>query len=93
MLDDALSALDAETEALVESNLREARRGRTTIVLSHHLTALMSADAIVVLEDGAVVDRGRHAELLERCSVYATAWARQHGARDQDGTEPMLALS
>lgn len=93
ILDEALSALDPEIEAVVETNLREARRGLTTIIVTHRLTALMGADAILVMQEGAVVDIGRHRELLDRCDAYAAAWMRQPGALEGDGAEPVLALS
>ena len=70
ILDEALNALDAEIEASVESHLREARRGLTTIIVSHRLAALMACDMIMVMADGEVRDIGSHAELLERSDLY-----------------------
>ena len=65
ILDEATSALDAESEAIVNANISRIAQGRTLIVVSHRLSSLVSADAIMVLERGKVHDIGRHDELLE----------------------------
>ncbi len=78
MLDEATSALDADSEAIVNANLLRIARGRTLIIISHRLSALVKADQILVLEKGAVYDIGRHDELLERCDIYAGLWHLQH---------------
>jgi ATP-binding cassette subfamily B protein len=78
ILDEATSALDAESEAIVNANLRAIAEGRTLIVVSHRLSSLVRADAILVLEKGAVADVGRHEELLVRCDIYAALWFQQH---------------
>jgi len=78
MLDEATSALDADSEAIVNANLLRIAQGRTLIIISHRLSALVAADAIMVLERGAVYDVGRHEELLERCDIYAGLWHLQH---------------
>jgi ATP-binding cassette, subfamily B, bacterial HlyB/CyaB len=78
MLDEATSALDADSEAIVNANLLRIAQGRTLIIISHRLSALVAADAIVVLERGAVYDIGTHDELLERCDIYAGLWHLQH---------------
>jgi ATP-binding cassette subfamily B protein len=77
VLDDALSAVDAQTEARILAALRDALAGRTTIVISHRLAAVRDADEIVVLDEGRVVERGRHAELLAREGRYAELVRRQ----------------
>jgi ATP-binding cassette subfamily B protein len=77
ILDEATSALDAESEAIVNSNISRIARGRTMIVISHRLSSLVSADAILVLERGRVYDIGRHDELLERCDIYSNLWHQQ----------------
>ena len=78
ILDEATSALDAESEAIVNANLMNIAKGRTVIIISHRLSSLMLADAIMVLERGRVYDIGRHEELLERCDIYSSLWRQQH---------------
>jgi ATP-binding cassette subfamily B protein len=77
ILDEATSSLDAESEAIVSANLTRIGRERTLIVISHRLTSLVQADAILVLERGRVHDIGRHSELLARCDIYADLWYEQ----------------
>jgi ATP-binding cassette subfamily B protein len=77
VLDDALSAVDAQTEAKILSALRDALAGRTTIVISHRLAAVRDADEIVVLDQGKVVERGTHAQLIARDERYADLVRRQ----------------
>ncbi len=77
ILDDALSAVDADTEARILKELRVVMAGRTSFIISHRVTAVMHADRIVVLRDGAVEEMGTHAELLERRGVYAGLLRRQ----------------
>jgi ATP-binding cassette subfamily B protein len=78
ILDEATSALDAESEAIVNANLRRIAQGRTVIVISHRLSSLVHADAILVLEQGEVHDIGRHHELLGRCDIYSGLWHQQN---------------
>jgi ATP-binding cassette, subfamily B, bacterial HlyB/CyaB len=77
ILDEATSALDAESEAIVNANISRIAQGRTMIVISHRLSSLVSADAILVLERGRVYDIGRHEELLQRCDIYSNLWHQQ----------------
>jgi len=77
ILDEATSALDADSEAIVNANIARIAHGRTLIVISHRLSSLVTADAILVLEQGRVHDFGRHAELLERCDIYGELWHQQ----------------
>ena len=70
-MDEATSALDAENERLVQRALEEAITGRTTLVIAHRLSTVLRADRIVVMEEGRVVEEGRHAELLARGGLYA----------------------
>jgi ATP-binding cassette, subfamily B, bacterial HlyB/CyaB len=77
ILDEATSALDADSEAIVNANISRIARGRTLIIISHRLSSLVSADAILVLEQGSVEDIGRHDELLARCDIYGSLWHQQ----------------
>ncbi len=77
LFDEATSALDSHTEREIQDNLREASQGRSTLIIAHRLSTIADADDIIVLGNGRVVERGRHAELLARKGVYASMWARQ----------------
>jgi ATP-binding cassette subfamily B protein len=77
VLDDALSAVDTETEAAILKNLRDALHGRTALVVSHRITAVREADLIVVLDEGKIVETGRHEELFERRGRYWELLRRQ----------------
>lgn len=70
VLDEATSSLDARTEALVQEAMRELRAGRTSLVVAHRLATVRDADAILVMADGRIAERGRHAELLAAGGVY-----------------------
>jgi len=70
ILDDATSSVDATTEGHIKEALREVMRGRTTFVIAHRLSTIALADEIVVLEDGRIVARGSHEELLEESDLY-----------------------
>jgi ATP-binding cassette subfamily B protein len=80
VLDEATSALDSESEALVQGALENLMRGRTSIVVAHRLSTVAALDRIVVLEGGAVVEDGTHAELSQAGGTYETLWDRQSGA-------------
>jgi subfamily B ATP-binding cassette protein MsbA len=71
LLDEATSALDTESEAAIQQALARLRQGRTTIVIAHRLSTVRDADMVVVMQDGRSVERGSHAELLDRDGLYA----------------------
>jgi ATP-binding cassette subfamily B protein len=92
LLDEATSALDTHTEQEIQKNLREISRGRTTLCIAHRLSTVVDADEILVLEDGLIVERGRHAELLAMERQYARMWRRQQESREHDGDVPQDVL-
>lgn len=77
IVDEGLSALDPASEHAIQTALKELRQGRTTIVIAHRLTSVRDADRILVLSDGALVEQGRHEELLENKGLYSTLWNQQ----------------
>ncbi len=85
ILDEATSALDAESESAVQEAIRELMRGRTTIIIAHRLSTVMDADLTVVLEDGKIVEKGRHAELINSSGRYARLCAMEFRAALPDG--------
>ena len=79
VLDEATSAVDNETEAALQRSIERISRDRTTIVIAHRLSTVRHADRILVLEEGKVVEDGRHEELLLLKGVYARLWSVQTG--------------
>ncbi len=79
ILDEATSSLDSESEALIRDGLQRLRRGRTTFVIAHRLSTIASADQILVLEGGRIVERGTQPELLELAGRYRELYDRQYG--------------
>ena len=77
LLDEATSSLDNESERIVQAALAQLKQGRTTVVIAHRLSTVVAADCIYVMEDGRIVERGRHAELIARGGVYARLYAQQ----------------
>jgi ATP-binding cassette subfamily B protein len=82
LLDEATSALDTHTEREIQAALREVSRNRTTLVIAHRLSTVIDADQILVLDQGRIVERGRHEELLALNGAYAAMWNRQREAAE-----------
>src|ERR1044071_7304639 len=78
ILDEATSSLDSESEALIQDGLRRLRRGRTTFVIAHRLSTIRSADQILVLEGGEIVERGTHDNLLDANGRYRQLYDKQY---------------
>ncbi len=78
ILDEATSSLDSESESLIQDGLKSLRQGRTTFVIAHRLSTIQSADQILVLESGAIVERGTHAELLAMNGRYRQLYDKQY---------------
>lgn len=84
VLDEATASLDSESEAAVQQALREALAGRTSIVIAHRLSTVRAADQILVVEDGRIVERGTHLELLAHRGRYAELYQTQFGTQDTE---------
>ena len=89
LLDEATSALDTKSERQVQAALNELMEGRTTVAIAHRLSTIVRADLIYVLNQGRVVEQGRHGELIARSGLYAKLWAMQT-RDDDDGDETLL---
>jgi ATP-binding cassette subfamily B protein len=77
ILDEATAHLDSESEAAIQQALETALAARTSIIIAHRLSTILRADKILVVQNGAIVQRGRHAELLEQGGVYAGLYQHQ----------------
>jgi len=79
VLDEATSALDSEVEAAIQEQLYNLMAGKTVIAIAHRLSTIAAMDRLVVMDEGRIVEAGRHGELLQRGGLYAALWARQSG--------------
>jgi ATP-binding cassette subfamily B protein len=92
IFDEATSALDSKSEKAIQAELDRISQGRTTLVIAHRLSTIVDADQILVLEHGAIVERGTHRELLQRDGVYAAMWALQQKEAESHADESEAAL-
>ena len=96
LFDEATSALDSRTEKEIQASLNEVSKARTTLVIAHRLSTVINADEILVLSEGMIVERGRHADLLAQNGLYRQMWDRQsNGFADgeTDGDEGAEVVS
>jgi ABC-type transport system involved in Fe-S cluster assembly fused permease/ATPase subunit len=84
LLDEATSALDTQTERDIQDSLKAMGQGRSVITIAHRLSTIVDADRIIVLEDGRIVEEGRHEELLALGGRYAAMWARQSSEEEAE---------
>jgi subfamily B ATP-binding cassette protein MsbA len=93
ILDEATSSLDTQSEQTVQDALETLMRGRTTLVIAHRLSTIQSADKILVLQEGRIVEAGKHADLLRRAGLYAELYAaqRRHDGKGQPSDPAMNA--
>jgi ATP-binding cassette, subfamily B, heavy metal transporter len=82
VLDEATSALDSHTEREIQDALERVSRNRTTLVIAHRLSTIVGADEIIVLDQGTIVERGTHHQLLLKDGLYASLWNRQREAEE-----------
>jgi len=87
ILDDSLSAVDTYTEEKILNGLRDVRQNRTTLIVSHRISTVRDADLICVLEDGKIIERGTHDELIEQGGEYADLYRRQLLEEELEATE------
>ncbi len=94
IFDEATSALDTHTEQAIQSSIDRAAKGRTTLIIAHRLSTILHADEIIVLDNGHIVERGAHSQLLEQNGRYAEMWfLQQQEEKQQNEAVTMSALN
>jgi ATP-binding cassette subfamily B protein len=86
VLDDSVSAVDTKTEETILANLKQERKGKTTLIIAHRISTIKNADKIIIVDDGKIIDTGTHDELLSRCDFYIDMVQRQK-LEDEMGVE------
>lgn len=89
LLDDCLSAVDTATEKEIQQNLDEVLAGKTAIIITHRIFALMHFDNIIVLEDGHIAEQGTHSQLLQKGGVYADIYEKQLSEQKEVAINPL----
>lgn len=85
ILDDSLSAVDAKTEFAIIENLKDTRKDKTTIITAHRLSAVVHADIILVMQNGRIIERGRHEDLIQNNGWYAKTYVSQQMEMEVEG--------
>lgn len=88
ILDEATSALDSEVEAAIQENLSALMHGKTVIAIAHRLSTIAAMDRLIVMDEGAVVEEGKHTQLAQQGGLYSQLWARQSGGFLTGGVSP-----
>lgn len=83
LFDDSLSAVDTETDVAIRKQLKERNKNVTTIIISHRVTTLAEADKILVMENGEIVQKGNHQELLQKDGMYKRVWEIQNSLESE----------
>jgi ATP-binding cassette, subfamily B, multidrug efflux pump len=94
ILDEATSALDSEVEAAIQEQFQNLMSGKTVIAIAHRLSTIAAMDRLVIMDQGRIIEEGRHDDLLRRGGLYADLWARQSGgflAKDEATTQELAA--
>jgi len=89
LFDEATSALDTHTEKEIQTSLKDVATGRTTLAIAHRLSTVVDSDEILVLDQGRIVERGTHIQLLEKGGLYAAMWQRQQDAVDIESPDAL----
>ena len=79
VLDEATSSLDSETEHEIQKDLQKLMQGRTSIIIAHRLSTIMRADRIIVMDNGKIVQIGKHNKLIKQKGLYKRLWSLQKG--------------
>jgi ATP-binding cassette subfamily B multidrug efflux pump len=87
ILDEATSALDSEVEAIIQEQLFNLMEGKTVLAIAHRLSTIANMDRLIVLDEGKIIEQGRHEELVKNDGLYASLWARQSGGFLQTESE------
>jgi len=91
LLDEATSAVDSSTEAQIQESFKKLSAGRTTFIIAHRLSTIMDADRILVVDNGEIVERGTHQELLERGGRYVDLWTKQSSKKTSSENSSVTA--
>jgi ATP-binding cassette, subfamily B, heavy metal transporter len=93
IFDEATSALDSKTEKIIQAELREIAANRTTLVIAHRLSTIVDADEILVMDQGRIIERGSHRDLLHKNGTYAQMWALQQEEEAKIIEQPLAAVA
>ncbi|OOY41492.1 hypothetical protein BOV91_11190, partial [Solemya velum gill symbiont] len=87
IFDEATSSLDSKTEQAIQETLREVAQHHTTLIIAHRLSTVVDADRILVMEQGRIVEQGRHQQLLRENGIYADMWELQQREEEEQEAE------